>query len=187
MGLEVAAVVVAGIGAATAVYGAVEQRKAGKEAAAAASRSAAEQRLQFQSQQRIADIRNARERAQIARQQRIQRGKIAATGANTGTSGSSGVVGGMASVDTQAATNLGVFGAIEANQTDIISSQIRGGQAQAQQIQAQADMASGQAMFNLGSTIFQAGGGFKTIFDAVPSSNPASGPYNSAYHGSFGE
>ena len=184
MGITVVASI---ISAAVAVKGAVDQKKAAGEAKHQAAVSAAEQRKQFDSQQRIADIKNARERAQLARQRRIQRGAVAATASNTNTSDSSGAIGGLASIDTQAATNLGNFGSVQQNQKDIVDSQGRQGTAEAGKIQAQADISSGQALFNVGSSVFGATGGFKTIFDAIPSSNPAAGPDNSAYHGSFGE
>ena len=140
------------------VVGLVMQASAMEDAKDARNQSAAESRAQFAAQQRIADIKNARERANLARQTRLARAQIVQTGANTGTSSSTGVMGGVASVGTQSAAATGIFGAIEANQADIISSQERQGQ-------AQGDIAEAQAMFNLGTSVFNAGGGFKTIFD----------------------
>lgn len=179
--------ILTGAALAVSVYSAVEQKAAAKDAKGAAAVSAAEQRKQFDSQQKIANIRNARERSQMARQQRVQRGQVQAIGANTGTSASSGVAGGLSSISTQAATNLGDFNAIDANQRDIVTSQGRQAGAQSAQIQAQADISSSQAMFNIGSSVFKEFGGFKTIFDSPATSSPSAGPTNSAYHGSFGE
>lgn len=166
---------------AVAAYGAYntyasgqKAKKAGEKQEVALQSSAAEQRKQFAAQQRIADIKNARERANTARQVRMARGAIQSQGANTGTSGSSGVIGGIASTETQGASNLGTFGSIQGNQEDINASQSAqssfaadAGRAQGDSIQAQADISSSQGIFNIGQSLFKEGGGFKTIFDAV--------------------
>lgn len=155
-------------------YGAAQDTKAaaGRQAAAMES-SAAEQRKQFQAQQRIADIKNARERANMVRQQRIARADTISTGALTGTSTSSGVQGGAGSIGTQGAANQGFFSAIQGNQQDIITSQIQqgsyaveAGQAAGDITQASAQAALGQNLFNLGSNVFAANGGAKSIFDS---------------------
>jgi hypothetical protein len=168
-----------GVSAVIAGVGLFMQYSAGQEAKEASARqaqamesSAAESRKQFQLQQKIADIKNARERVQMARQARIARANAVSTGALTGTSGSSGVMGGVASIGSQEASALGTFGAIQANQGDIITSQtaqagfaVDSGRAQADATSAGAMMSVGQNVFNLGSNIFQANGGFKSIFD----------------------
>lgn len=157
------------ISLAFAAYGAYTQYTAGQDQKEAMNRSAAEQRTQFAAQQRIADIKNARERANIARQQRIARGAMEAQGANKGVSTSSGVTGGIASIGTQGASNLGVFGAIEANQQDIISSQGRQAGATSDAGQAQADSIMGGTIFSVGSTLFKETKGWNTIFDTAKS------------------
>ena len=159
--------VLTGVGLAISAYGAFQQREAAQEQQAALQISAAENRAQVASQQRMVDIKNARERANTARQARITRGTLAAQGANKGVSSSTGVIGGVASVSTQSATNLGVFGALEANQEDILASQSRQGDAQSQVGQAQADSIMGGTIFSVGSELFKHGGNFKTIFDNV--------------------
>ena len=155
------------ISLAFAAYGAYTQYTAAQDQKEAMNRSAAEQRAQFAAQQRIADIKNARERANLARQQRIVRGSLEAQGANKGVSTSTGVVGGVASIGTQGASNLGIFGAMEANQQDIISSQGRQADAIGQAGQAQADSIMGGTIFSVGATMFKESGGFKTIFDTT--------------------
>lgn len=162
-------VTISQVGLALSAVGAVTQYTAAQSQKEAMNRSAAEQRKQFAAQQRIADIKNARERANMARQARIARGALAQQGANRGVSTSTGVMGGMESVSTQAATNLGVFGAIEANQQDIISSQIGQAGATADAGRAQADSIMGGTIFTIGGALFKEGGGFKTIFDTTPS------------------
>lgn len=150
---------------ATMVYGSSKAEDAEDDAHKARQDQAAEQRTQFVSQQRIADIKNNRERADLARQSRVARAQILNTGANTNTTFSSGVSGGIASVASQAATNFGMFNALGANQADIISSQMRESTAIARLGNAQGSMANAQSIFNLGAAAFSASGGFKTIFD----------------------
>lgn len=157
--------VIAGAGLALSAYGAYQQYEAGREQKSAMQASAAENRAQVAAQQRMADIKNARERANLARQNRIARGSLAATGANKGVSTSTGVVGGLASIETQTATNLGIFGALESNQDAILESQSRQGDASARAGQAQADSIMGGTIFSVGGALFKEGGGFKTIFD----------------------
>lgn len=148
-------------------YGMVQQQSAAEDAKQSREQTAAEQRAQFVSQQRIADIKNARERAQIVRQARIARGQILNTGANTGTTFSSGVQGGMGSVSSQGSANQGVFTALQSNQADIISSQSRDAGNMVALGNAQGNAAEAQSIFNLGTSIFGATGGFKNIFDVA--------------------
>ena len=154
-----------GVGVAVSAYGAYSQYQAGQDQKEAMQSSAAENRAQVAAQQRMADIKNARERANLARQNRIARGSLAASGATHGVSTSTGVLGGSASVATQSATNLGLFGAMEGNQQDILASQSRQGDASARAGQAQADSIMGGTIFSVGGALFKEGGGFKTIFD----------------------
>lgn len=168
-----------GVGVGLATQGLVEQKAAGRAArrfaqqeAEATGRIAAEQRHQFALQQRITDIKNARERAQIAREARKARGQIINLGATTGTLQSTGVLGGVASVQSQEASISGQFGAVSEAQGLITESQQRVasesgiiGQSKAGQIGAQTQASEGAALFNLGTDIFAGAGGWKTIFD----------------------
>lgn len=170
-----AAIVSVGIGAVgayTQYEGAQDAKAAAGKQADALNASAAEQRAQFASQQRIADIKNARDRANMARQERVARAGVIASGANAGVSQSSGVLGGVGSIGSQGAANVGYFNSVSANQNDILSSQSRQGgdmadygMAGASLTSAQADISMGQNIFNIGTSIFGASGGFKTIFD----------------------
>lgn len=140
--------------------------KAEDRATAARNEQVAEQRAQFAAEQRIADIKNQRERADIARRTRLARSQILNTGANTNTMFSSGVSGGASSAVSQGASNLGMFNAIAANQADIIASKGREADAIADLGQATGEISQMQNLFSLGATIFSAGGGFRSIFDA---------------------
>lgn len=165
--------------AVVAVIGLGIQYNAAQDAKAASNRqsqalegSAAAQRKQFEAEQRIADIKNARERANMARQARVARANSVSTGATTGTSTSSGVLGAVSSIGSQASANTGFFGAVGANQNDILDSQraqggfaLEAGLAQGEITRANADANTGGAIFSLGSKVFDASGGFKSIFD----------------------
>lgn len=156
----------AGIAAlAATAYGASEQHAAAGEAASASRSQAAERRAQAAAEQRIADIKNARERAAMTREARVVQGKVEAAAASGNTSYSSGAAGGLASVGTQEASNLGLFSAVSANQADITASRMRESFAIEAGGNAAARSANGQALFSLGSSIFTATGGFKNIFD----------------------
>ena len=155
------------IGLALSAYGAYQSYAAGQEQKEAMQSSAAESRAQVAAQQRIADIKNARERANMARAARIAAGTITNQGYSKGVGSSSGVQGGLASIGTQVATNLGVFGAVEGNQQDILASQGRQGQYQAEAGESAADVITGNTIFSIGSKAMELGGGFKTIFDQV--------------------
>lgn len=150
--------------AATA-YGASEQHSAAGDAAAASRSQAAERRAQAAAEQRIADIKNARERAAMTREARLAQGKVEAASATGNTSFSSGAAGGLGSISSQEASNLGMFSALSANYADITASRIREGFAIEAGGNAAARSAKGQAIYSIGSSIFSATGGFKNIFD----------------------
>lgn len=165
---------VAAAGAYTAYEGAQDAKAAGNRQAQAIESSAAEQRKQYESQQRIADIKNARERANLVRQERMARSRVVAAGSAGGVLSSSGVAGGLGSIASQGASNTGFFNSVQANQGDITQSQSRqagfaadAGMAAGAMTTAQADVSTGQSIFSLGTSIFSAGGGFKTIFDTT--------------------
>lgn len=160
----IAAVAVAG-------YGAHQQHEAAQDAAAATSQQAAERRAQAAAEQRIADIKNARERAAMTREARITAGKVESSAASGNTSFSSGAVGGLSSIKSQEASNLGMFNALSSNFSDITASRIRESFAIEAGGNAGAKMAQGQALYTIGTSIFTATGGFKNIFDTKV--NPA--------------
>lgn len=132
-------------------------------------------------QQKQADISNQRNRVRSIREARIKRGQIAAGAQNAGVSGSSGAIGGASSISSQLTSNLGfgdqqlqiardlgdnnvatqgALGDINVNLASIATTN------SANQAKAQEGAALGAAIGGLGSSIFSAGGGFKTIFGA---------------------
>ena len=185
MGLE--AVTLAYIGAATTAVGAVQQYQAGQKQKEAMGRQAAAQQEQFRISQQQAEIQNVRAVRQQLRQRYAAAAALTSRGAMTGTLGSSGVAGGLASLGAQQAANLGYMSDIATTQTAMGQQAAIIGQAQADYGSAAGQAAQGAAFANLGGTIFQQAGGFKTVFGQSQPSSPSAGPYNSAYHGSFGE
>jgi hypothetical protein len=124
-----------------------------------------EQKRQGREQQKIADIKNMREQRDLVRRSRIQRATIANYAANSGTQGSSGAAGAISSVGSQTASNLGYFSAAkDANATIFASQQREAGFIQTSG-KIQQKMATATAIGNLASTVFDATGGFKTLFD----------------------
>jgi len=159
--------IVAGIGLGLSAVSALEQRSAGKAAESNARAMAQSQREQAEQERRRADIQNTRSLRQSIRQSRVARATILNTGANVGTSGSSGVQGGAASVGSQSSANMGYFSALQDVNSNVTT--IQGNQANlfAESGSIQADAAMAGAIGTLGNTIFSSAGGFKTIFDAT--------------------
>lgn len=155
-------VAVAGIGVAAA--GVVGQQKAAKNAAGAQRQSAAAQRDQAALEQRRADIQNARNLRAEIRQSRIAAASIRNQGANAGTFGSSGVLGGISSVGAQHASNVGNFNQNTEINSAVFGTQVQQANANLAFADAQADGAMWGAIGGLGGTVFQGAGGFKTIF-----------------------
>jgi hypothetical protein len=144
-------------------------------------------------EQKRADIQNARTVRDAVRQSRIARARVMNTGANSGTMGSSAVLGGTGSIQSQLYSDLGYFGQLQQINEDVYATQlteseanVRGAKAQgrayiaqgqasaatavaqgygqAQMAVAQARGQQGAAFANLGATIFNATGGYRTIF-----------------------
>lgn len=82
--------------------------------AAQQNRAARQQKRANRQQQRIAEAENVRSRRQAIRERLIQQSELAALGGATGTSASSGIQGGIASIGSQTAANLGFASQIEA-------------------------------------------------------------------------
>jgi hypothetical protein len=131
--------------AVAAVGGAISSRKAGKA-----------QRESMAVQQRQADIQAARSRYAAVRQARIQRGAMQQQASTQGVGGSSGVLGGVAGLESSLAsevsTNYQIQGlsqqASAANQTAA---------------SAQSNAAIWGAVGGLSSSIFQGLGGFQKL------------------------
>jgi hypothetical protein len=156
-----------GFGLGSSLGAAQQQNDASQQQVAAAQEAAAAQRRQAELQQKQADIANARALRSAVRQARIASASIVNSGANFGTQFSSGVVGGVQSVEGQNRTNISFFNqsndinaGITQNQIDVANSNVK-------TAQAQASSAEAGALGKLGGTIFDAAGGFKTLFSMV--------------------
>lgn len=140
--VEVALVVgaiatVAGTG--YSIYSGIQAREAEEDAAEIRDRQVALQNRQ-------------RRRAQI-RESRIRRAQAANIASQTGASESSGIGGGLSSLASQTASNLGYT-----SQQGALSTLFSG--AQQEMRNQQGNAALGQAVAGIGSTLFQFGGGF---------------------------
>lgn len=155
--IAIAGLSVAGVGTAASIQQGRQARKASQRAADEQSKIASEQRAQNAASA-------AAERRQQVREERVRRGTIMNAANNTGTAGSSGVMGAVGSLSTQLASNMG------ANQGAFMRGQRISGYAQ-----NAADYNTSAANFNqnantlgqisgLGSSIFAASGGFESIF-----------------------
>lgn len=109
MGIEVGtaliiSAVVSGVGTAISF---LEQRKAGKAAAARAAAANAAQRRAEQAQQRAADLQAARRRRELVREARIRRAQIIQGGVSAGVGlASSAIRGGVGAVRTDVGATL---------------------------------------------------------------------------------
>lgn len=145
--------VTAAIAAVTSVYSTMQQAKAQDRAAAASER-------QFKASEKKADVQNTRSVRQQIRQARAAQASMTNVAAQTGGVGSSGLAGGMASVSSQTASNIGYMSQIAQANTAY-------GQAGVEASFAQADAATWGAIGSLSGTIFNAAGGgssVKTLF-----------------------
>ena len=133
------------IAATTAVYSTYQQSKAMDRAAAASER-------QFKASEQKAEVQNTRSIRQQIRQARAAQAGMTNVAAQTGGIGSSGYAGGMASVSSQAASNIGYMSQIAQANTAY-------GQAGVEASYAQADAATWGAIGSLSGTIFNAAGG----------------------------
>jgi len=143
-----------------------DQEEAMRRQEQAANEAAAARRQELAAQKQRADIENVRSVRAALRQQYAASAGIIARGATTGTSGSSGVAGGVSNIGSQLASNLSYMSNVADTQTASMAAAERSGQAQLAagqaniaMSQASADYQSATQMMNIGGTIFSAGGG----------------------------
>lgn len=134
--------------------GTIQTRRAQKKQERAQRAAIDEQRAAREAQQRQQRLRQQRERREFIRQSRIKRAQIVSAGAAQGATESSGVAGGLGSLQTRTAAGLGFLNASEslaneANQRTLNAEQFLG---QANIFGTQA--ATSSSVANLGATIF---------------------------------
>lgn len=142
MALAIAGLVLAGVGMAV-------QIEQGQEAAS-------DRKKQMAYEKRIADVKNLRSQREAIRAARVARAQVVNAGANSGTSGSSGVMGGASSVESQLGGNLSYFGEIGGLQDNVFDSQLSAAG-------HEGNAAMGGALGQLGGSVFSAGGGWTTV------------------------
>ena len=170
--------IIAGVGLALNVMGQMGQQDARDEQRRAAEQEAAARREQAAAERRIADMKAVMaSRAQI-REARIKSANILNVGATTSPGGSS-VVSGAGAVGTQLNANLG-FGSMVSSNNDI-SYAATGtiADANVRAARAAGDYQDNATIAGIGGTIFNYGGGFKTIFGGAGGTSGNSG-YNLA-------
>lgn len=160
------------VGAVMSVAGFAKQQDARDEQRKAAENAANARRQELAAQKQRADIENVRSVRAAIRQQYATSAGIIARGATTGTSGSSGVAGGVASTGAQLAGNVSYMSNVADTQTASMAAAEAAGQANLASAQANIDYQTGSQMMQMGGTIFSAGGGtgedsiFKPIIKA---------------------
>ena len=170
------------VGLVGSVYSQNQQKKAAKKSRQSQERvnqtQIDAQEKQNAIQQKQADLKTQRARVKSIREARIARGRIAAYGANTGTTGSSGVLGSSGSINSQLGGNFDYGNqqrglASEASANNLATSKAIGVENNIQ-ARAQGDASTWGAVGGVASTIFSQAGGFNTIFNP-PAQRPNPG------------
>ena len=157
---------VTAIGIGISAFSTFQQMSAASDAADAAKQQADNQRKAEQARGRQNEVEAQKARIQQTREDRIKRAQIisSAGAAGVGFSGTSGVVGGVSSVDSQATANIGNINQSAGFASEISGYNIAAGQAGTDLFTAQSKEASWQKIGSVGNSIFEAGGGWTTIF-----------------------
>lgn len=154
MGLVAVVAAALAVTTASTVYSINEQKKAGK----------AQQEGQdiATAQQKSIDLANRR---QQLREERIRRAKIEQAAANQGVGGSSGEAGAISALGSQVGSNIASI-----SQGQVAANGISSAMSRAAGATQRAQVAQGVA--SLSGTIFQASGGFGSIFSSDSGINP---------------
>jgi hypothetical protein len=170
-------------GLALSAAGTVQQYRQGKKQEKAQKNA---QRIQQQSiereneiRQREADRQTQRARVKAIREARIRRGALSAYAGSTGTLGSSGALGAAGSISSQLTSGLASGAAERDSARELGDLNVATGAALSREniniASAKSSMNTWGAIGGFGSSIFDAGGGFKTIF-SKPTSTSTSLP-----------
>jgi len=156
----------AGLGLGLSIIGMIRQRKESEKAAKSARQQADAQRKAEQARQRQSEVDAQRERVKQARENRIKRAQVISSTGNEGLgfSGTSGNVGAVSSVDSQASSNVGYINQQQGFASEISGYNIEAGNAGTSLFTAQAKAAQWQQIGSVGKEIFEGYGGFGTIF-----------------------
>lgn len=145
-------------------YGTYQSAEAAKEGKQQAQKAAEEQRKQAELERKRSDIQNARTLRAGLRQSRIAAAATENAGANTGTSGSSGVAGGLASIGAQTGANVGTTVQQGEISNAMFQSQTAMADISAAAGASKAKGAQGSMIAGMGQQAFSDAGGYKKIF-----------------------
>lgn len=172
--------IIAGVGLALNVVGQMGQQDARDEQKKAAEQEAAARRQQAAAERRIADLKAVMaSRAQV-REARLKSANILNVGATTSPGGSS-VTSGAGAVGTQLNANLGFASAVSSNNDISYAATGRIADANVLAAHAGGDFQDNATIAGIGNTIFNYGGGFKTIFGGAGGSSGNSGISNISF------
>lgn len=155
--------VFAAVGAATQVISFFNQQDAKDQEKQAQQEAARALQERQAAERRQAEMTNLRNRRAAVRDARIKEGTIINTGSQTSPGGSS-VIGGAGGVQTQLGYNLGYYTSMDSNNQDVYAANTALGNANIAGQIAQANYQQAGAIGAIGKTIFDMGGGFKTVF-----------------------
>lgn len=157
---------VAAIGLALSAVSTIQQMEASDEAAEAAGQQADLAKKAEEARARQSEMEAQRERIKQAREARIRRAQVVSSTGNEGLGfgGTSGNVGAVSSLDSQFASNIGYINQREGFANEISGYNIASADAGSDLFSAQANAQRWQQIGNLGDSIFQAKGGWTTIF-----------------------
>lgn len=172
------AVIGAVVSVGATVYAAKESAKASRAQAAAAQQQTNMQEAQYRLSSYQQGLSTRRSRMSAIRQSQALRAQTLSTGAAAGALGSSGLQGGIGSLDSQVGSALGIQS--QQNAMTQVGSNIssaanaRIGAFNQQAINAQSRANIGSSLAGIGGALFQMGGGFNAF---APAPAPASSYY----------
>lgn len=154
-------------GLAVAAYSSSQQRSAQKDAEKAQKKAINEQKTARAEQEAVNARQAAEERRQQIREERVRRAQVIQASANTGVSGSSGELGAVSNLGNQLGSNIG-FNASQIRSANNITNANQSAADYLSSAQSKLNSANQWGGFaGLGLNIFQAGGGFNSIFGSM--------------------
>jgi len=157
---------VAAVGLAISAFSTIKQIEASNDAAKGAKRQSEAAKKAEEARSRQSEVEAQRLRIQQAREGRIRRAQVISATGNEGLgfSGTSGSVGAISSITSQIGSNIGFINQKQGFANEISGFNLEAANQAGKIAQANAKGASFQALGNVGDSIFQSQGGFKTLF-----------------------
>ena len=157
---------IAAVGLAISAFSTMKQMSAAKDAKKAGRQQAEAQRNAEMARGRQSEVEAQRQRISQVRESRIRKAQVISSTGNEGLgfAGTSGNVGAVSGITSQTASNIGFIGQQQGFASEISDYNIQAGQAGSDMATAQATGAQWQTIGGIGNSIFQAKGGWTTIF-----------------------